>query len=913
MVNACTIIARNYLPFARVLAATFAEHHPDGRLTVAIIDDLQHTTGQEPFEVIHLDEVVAEMSELHRLAMIYDVTQLATAVKPLVMRQLLELGAPHVLFLDPDIWIFSALDDIADLAAKHSIVLTPHTTRPMPRDGQKPNEADVLTAGAYNLGFLGLGPGSNEFIEWWWHRLRRDCLIDPQRGLFIDQRWMDLVPGYFSNYIVRDETVNVAYWNVYDRKLAAIDGRYLVNGKPLRFFHFSGFKPESPYLLSQHQGDVPRVLLSEETALRQLCSEYAERLKKAGYVLESSKVEYGWGSLPEGTPIDHRMRRVYQEALEAAESGRGPYPPDPFDANQSFEFLDWLNQVPEGDGAVTRYLRAVWKGRSDLQVAFPEIDGADATSFKDWAYHYGIFEERIPESLLQQSPQSDVRPKFPSDELSPGVNVAGFFKAELGIGEGGRLLLSILDFAGIPVATISYSKTSSRQEHPFEDRGPRGAPYDINILCINADMMRDFVLKVGSSILDGRYTIGMWAWEIEDFPSALHDGFEFVDEVWAVSSFAAEAISRFSPKPVYTLPHPIVPPLIPEGVSRRSLGLPEDRFVFLFLFDLFSVIERKNPFAVIEAFSKAFDPGEGPMLVIKTINGQRRLKELERLRAAAAEHPDVVVLDRYFGVDEKSALLSLSDCYVSLHRSEGFGLTLAEAMALGKPVIATRYSGNLDFMDDENSYLVDYTMVPITAEYEQPYLEGSMWAEPDVLMAASVMRRVLDYPDEAMEKGRRAAADVRTHHSPQSRVPFVVNRLDEIRRARTGPGILNPPPEPTAIQQIESRVVEAPEALLPPSRFGRVGAAARRILLRAMRPYWWGRRTVDAAVVLALREQEHRRAEEIHHLRTLLESRVRDLLSQIEQSRRGQVSNLTIAELEHRIADLERDSKSRPL
>jgi glycosyltransferase involved in cell wall biosynthesis len=911
MVNVCTIIARNYLPFARVLAETFAEHHPDGHLTVAIIDDPHHVTREESFGIIHLDEIVPDVKELHHLAMIYGVTELATAVKPLVLRHLLELGCPHVLFLDPDIWVFSSLEDVVGLAEKHSIVLTPHTTKPVPRDGHKPNEEDLLTSGAYNLGFLGLGADSLEFLDWWWHRLRRNCLIDPGRGLFIDQRWMDFVPGYFSHYILREETVNVAYWNVFDRKIEMVDGAYLVGGRPLRLFHFSGFKPDVPYLLSKHQGELPRVLLSEERALSHLCSEYAERVKKAGYGLED---EYGWSSLPDGTPIDHRMRRIYREELDSAEAGKSPSPPDAFDANQPSALVDWLNQSLEGDGSVSRYLRTVWNGRGDLRTAFPEIDGPDAEGFRAWARQYGVVEECIPESLLPQTAQP-ARPRFPSGVLSPGVNLAGYFKAELGIGEGARLLLHILESAGIPVATISYDETSSRQEHPFEERGPRGAPFDVNILCINADTTRHFVRKVGRTLLNDRHTIGMWAWEIEDFPSALHDGFEFVDEVWAVSTFAAEAIRRFSPKPVYTLQHPITVPSVPNGVTRESLALPQGRFVFLFLFDLFSVIERKNPFAVIEAFSRAFDPGEGPCLVIKTINGQHRRIELERLRSAASQHPDVIVIDRYFGVEDKAALMSFSDCYVSLHRAEGFGLTLAEAMALGKPVIATRYSGNLDFMDDDNSYLVDCSTIPIMAAHDQPYLEGSVWAEPDVDLAASLMRRVVYLPNEARQKGRRAAEDVRVNHSPESRIPFVVERLDQIRRARgrAPDGVMNSDMSrsPTASDLVKNQITRSPEAFLPPSRFGWFGAAARKFILRVMRPYWWGRRSIDDAFVLALREQEQTHADEIAKLGTVLETRVRDLLGQIERSRKGHTTTTSIATLEQRIANLEREFNSR--
>jgi glycosyltransferase involved in cell wall biosynthesis len=904
MLNACTIIARNYLPFARVLFDSFIEHHPDGQMSVVVLDDPERTTADEAFDVVHLDQVVTDREELHRLAMIYGVVELATAVKPLVLKHLLEAGRPHVIFFDPDICIFEPLDEIGSLAEEHSIVLTPHTTRPIPRDGRKPTESDLLTSGAYNLGFIGVGGDSQDFLSWWWERLRRDCLIDQERGLFIDQRWMEFAVSYFSHRILLDETLNVAYWNVYNRRLESNGSRYLIEGKPLRFFHFSGFKPEHPHLLSKHQGDKPRVLLSEEPVLRRLCNEYAERVRKAGYGSDSWEVEYGWGKLPEGTAIDDRMRRIYRQAVQEAESGIGEAPPDPFDLERSPGLLDWLNQPAEPDGPVSRYLMRIWHERTDLQIVFPEVRGEDASTFNAWAHHFGVLEESVPRDLLPPKDGRPIQTKLRSDNLAAGVNVAGYFRAELGIGEGGRLLLRVLEAAGIPVATITYGDTSSRQEHPFEAHGSDDAPYDVNIFCINADQTRNFVREIGPSILENRHTVGMWAWETEDFPSVMHEGFRFVDEVWAVSEFAAQAIRRFSPKPVYALPHPVIKPTMPSGITRSSLGIPDDRFIFLFLFDLFSVIDRKNPFGLIDAFKGAFDPGEGPLLVIKTINGHHRMLELESLKAAASEHSDVMLLDSYLSQEEKTALIALSDCYVSLHRAEGFGLTLAEAMSLGKPVIATGYSGNLEFMNEENSYLVDSRMVPIDAGHEQPYLEGSMWAEPDLNMASSLMRQVVENPTEARERGRQASLDIESGHSPAARVPFVTRRLNEIRRER--PSVSRDEQrDPTPMEMLESQILQPPGTDLPPSRLGPVGAAARRLLLRAMRPYWWGRRGVDKRILEALQNEEAARKLDAEEIMATISTRVRDLLGRIERSWREEPKGSSTEALEARLSRLE--------
>jgi Glycosyl transferases group 1 len=223
---------------------------------------------------------------------------------------------------------------------------------------------------------------------------------------------------------------------------------------------------------------------------------------------------------------------------------------------------------------------------------------------------------------------------------------------------------------------------------------------------------------------------------------------------------------------------------VPDDVTRSELGLPEDRFVFLFVYDFFSTAARKNPIGLIDAFTRAFGPDDGPVLVLKSINGDKRVSELERVRLAAAGRPDVIVRDEYLSSEHHNALLGHSDAYVSLHRSEGFGMDMAKAMGLGKPVVATGYSGNLEFMDDATAYLVAYDLVPVGPGSE-PYPPDSRWAEPSVDHAAELMRRVVDRPEEARERGRRAEARIRADFSLASRGRALVRMLDGAR-AREG-------------------------------------------------------------------------------------------------------------------------------
>jgi glycosyltransferase involved in cell wall biosynthesis len=359
----------------------------------------------------------------------------------------------------------------------------------------------------------------------------------------------------------------------------------------------------------------------------------------------------------------------------------------------------------------------------------------------------------------------------------PGVNIIGYLEAELGLGEIGRKLVLAAERAGIPTSTLSYRKLAHRQEHPFCARGDGGAPFDTNIICVNAGELRKLRRHMGADVVAGRYTIGVWFWELARFPEELHHAFDFVDEVWVASEFTRAAIAAETEKPVRIVPIPLEPGETPAA-SREELGLPEG-FLYLFSFDHFSILERKNPIGLIEAFKRAFASGEGPSLLIRSINGDRLPRSLERLRAAAADRADIRIVDGYLSSKEKDAVFAACDCYVSLHRSEGLGLTMAEAMAVAKPVIATGYSGNLTFMDEANSYLVRYGMIETPPGCE-PYPAGIEWADPDVDHAAELMRRVFERPEESKAVGERARADLRERCTLDVTADFIRERLTEI-------------------------------------------------------------------------------------------------------------------------------------
>ncbi len=899
MLNACTIIACNYLPFARVLADSFLAHHPDGRFTILLVDDEQRafTPPSDPrIAWRRLEDIGLDRREIRRLAGFYDVTELATAVKPVLLRRLLDEGSGVVLYLDPDIRIFESLDEAGRLAATHGIVLTPHTTRPYPNDARQIDNFFVLAAGVYNLGFIGVGSSARPFLDWWWEMTRREALIDPTKMMFTDQRWVDFVPSFFDHHILKDPGYNVAYWNLHARDFRSDGGRYVVDGVPLRFFHFSGFDPRKPWLLSKHQGDRPRVLLSERPALAQICREYTTQLEAMG-MNANGRPPYGWSRLPSGMPLTARMRRMYWNATVAAEQQKEVEPPPgPFDEEQPDGFVAWLNSPAKGGPRrLSRFLYSIYLDRPDLRTHFPDLHGKDVDAFADWVWTDGVEQEDIPDELLPQRAPAESDATVPAAaDLKEGVNIAGYFRAELGIGEAARQLMSAVEAAGIPVATTTYDVTLSRQSHPFE-RSSAGAVYDVNVLCVNADSTPAFARDAGPEFFRNRHTAGYWFWEVEDFPRSMHGAFDIVDEVWTATDFIAEAVRRAGVKPVYTIPLPVSTPQYAAALNRAHFGLP-DGFIFVFIFDFLSIVERKNPFGVVKAFTQAFAAREGPTLVLKSINGHLRLSELERLRAAAGGRPDVRIIDGYYTAEEKNALVGAADCYVSLHRSEGLGLTMAEAMALGKPVIATGYSGNLHFMTPANSFLIDYSRVSVPKGCD-PYPTTTHWAEPDLLQAAALMREVFERPEAAQARGQRARQDILQRHDLQTSARAVQERVAEIRQARRS-RVMAPQPAATRGAAAQPAVgVEQLEALLAPLselstlRLSAQGALSglrllgQRALFRVLRPMWFQQHQFHAQLVSALRLTAAAIRTE-QRARETVDTRLRELTRRVLSSRR---------------------------
>ncbi|MFD2397770.1 FkbM family methyltransferase [Prauserella oleivorans] len=361
----------------------------------------------------------------------------------------------------------------------------------------------------------------------------------------------------------------------------------------------------------------------------------------------------------------------------------------------------------------------------------------------------------------------------PSEEF--GVNILGYLTAELGLGEMGRIVHDAIVGSGVDVASVSEEKAVSNRTgiaQPATTGDPR---FPVSLLAVNADQTRVTIAN-HPDVAHDRYRIGLWAWELEDFPQWQHEAFEMVDEVWTVSEFCRASFAAHSPVPVKTIPVPVRDP----GHTARPRR-PGEPVRFLFAFDFNSVAQRKNPWGTVTAFQRAFPGRDDVRLVLKAINGDLHPHDAERLRVAVADDPRIELIERYLSTEELAELYASSDCYVSLHRSEGFGLTVAEAMARGMPVISTAYSSTTEFLDESTGWPIPYRLVPVGPGCT-PYHPDALWADPDLDAAADAMRQIADDPAEAARRGLAARRHILGTRSMSAASAWLRSELERAHR-----------------------------------------------------------------------------------------------------------------------------------
>lgn len=451
----------------------------------------------------------------------------------------------------------------------------------------------------------------------------------------------------------------------------------------------------------------------------------------------------GFADLPNGVERDFALRAVF-----AAE---------PFYVDEALCLMP--AQIPAADGkqqiladCMRRFYETACLGSAG------DFGNANVPAWPVWQdrfiYHVATLNHLhlLPASTVRRFVERGIalqgEEAVASPELLPGLDLVSFFNAEIGLAESARSIAKSCMAGGIPFAARSIDmrmpqRCADRSMDPWITDTCRHAAI---VFMVNPDALTIALRQLSGNENSQRYRIGFWYWETEKIPEQWRQAVEMVDEIWVATEFVATALRQFTSKPVVRI-HPPVEVSLERLHERTAFGLDRDRFLFLFTFDYSSFASRKNAQAAIDAFQRAFAADDQRVgLVIKSQNGRQSPEKLRALELLAAKDPRIRLIDQAMSRDDVFGLQSVCDAFLSLHRSEGFGLGLAECMAQGKPVIATAYSGNMEFMNEENSCLVGYDMIPIRAgEYLYDQVDVA-WADPHIDAAAAHMRRLVDDP-----------------------------------------------------------------------------------------------------------------------------------------------------------------------
>lgn len=838
-----TICSSNYIAYARVLFDSLQRTDAVAAENFFLIladDPLpRHLEKSLPFKVINAADL--GIAEIWDMAMRYSIVEFNTAIKPGAIRYLMDQGYDRVTYLDPDITVFKRMSHVTDIHdAGHDLILTPHSTAPL-IDGKDPDDIRLMRTGAYNLGFVSVqdSPDTRAMLDWWQTQLLQNCRIDLDNGLFVDQKFMDLAPSYCSKtHILRHAGYNVAYWNLASRPVTRAADGWKAAGEDLYCFHFSGVVPDNPNILSIHQNRFTTANIGD---LRHVLAAYLDALNAyRGDVF--TKIDYAFGRFTDGERVPDIYRKVYAATHASAIRARNDaFAPDlatldtpdhkfdqseyPFtqvmaaiwkirpDLRDAFNLSDRRGQEAFCRwfvSAAEREYQLPQSAYASVRAALNFRDGAKAAtarnrfarkimslSFGETSLTRKAF-RALPHTARARIRDLVVRAAsghspygarvaastHKSATLRPGFALFGYMSAISGVGEGVRRMTSILGAAGLEAShhMIDAHGHPNEQFDLKAGSASEPSPYNCALFHINADQTPNVMNTLPAGALRGRYRIGYWAWELPSLPDAYTEALDYIDEVWVPSNFVKRAVQEKTSKPVHVVPHAV--PRKPDSrETRLNFGLPASNFLVLCALDLKSYASRKNPLAAYEAFCKAFPEAytkDGPRLVMKVISGPDHFAASRELFTRVRNDKRVIFIDLPLAADRYTALQRLCDAYISLHRSEGFGLNIAECMMLGKPVIATDYSGNTDFLSDKVGYPVPYNLVPVKSG-EYPEAEGQVWADPDIGYAAASLRHVFDNPKQARAKGLAAKEHMQRYYSVERISDLVLAHYERIQ------------------------------------------------------------------------------------------------------------------------------------
>lgn len=370
---------------------------------------------------------------------------------------------------------------------------------------------------------------------------------------------------------------------------------------------------------------------------------------------------------------------------------------------------------------------------------------------------------------------------FDSKKYKLGINLIGNIKAESGLGQSCRLVAREIKESGLDFSIYNFSPLGEIREDDcqWDNKISTELSYNINLIHINPHDFGLANLQLPNKIWDYRYNIAFWLWELEEFPDEWVPYFAGLNEIWTPSEFISESIRKKTDLPVITIPY-CVNTSIQQFYDRDFYHLPNNKFLFLVMYDRNSVTERKNPKGALDAFKKAFEKGNQNVGIIIKINNATK-EDIKFIKSEMTDYLNYYIITETLNKDQVNSLIKCSDVLISLHRAEGFGLVLAEAMLLGVPTIATNWSSNIEFMNNEVSCLVDYTLIELDKDLG-PFKKGNRWAEPDINGASIFMKKLYIDKEYYISISENAKKHIKDKLSMEQISKIIKSRITDINQ-----------------------------------------------------------------------------------------------------------------------------------
>ena len=773
------------MPQALTLGRSLTLHCPDKEFKILILKDesdnslinqilrsdeyLEGSTAHH--EAISLQDVSWESFDLLGAMNKYDLLEFATSLKPALLRDLLNRGWERVTYLDPDISVYK---DFTDLFNDDSAIsLTPHIFKDFPTDSATPNHQSILYAGMFNLGFISCTRDSLDFLNWWAWKLQDFCTIEIREGYHVDQKWVDFAPSFCATEVLKLSGLNVAYWNLHERSIRLNEESLVVDvagtKSPLYFFHFSGFSDFENLELSKHASRI----FSEETIPREFLSNYAlERQRSenliSAHASENSILPQSW-------------------TLGARSLGKELHP-------------DFRHKIIDSDRKLLNYLSS-----SRFSSHPARLLPTTAESLSDASLAWLLAHEHTIKQLHESNSQmvsNFLKLGFLATEIKsasnlaiealksmPRIKLVGYFGAPNGLGQIARNTSQFLKDSGVDftVDTVPtpYDTDSLLQDLKSNYLPPSGKE-DLLIAFINADVWEEIAIRGRKADPESHLVAAVWAWEIETIPPYFKHAARMVDEIFALSDFSATAIQKAIGKSVKEFPTYTSKTSFPS-ISKISLTELRDHFpqigqkYILCRFDPKSVVPRKNPQGILEVWENIRIEFPDYKLVVKT-SDFKTLAAPELLEAMLSAS-NVVLIDQSLSSELNEALMVHAQAYISMHRAEGLGLNILEAVFADIPAIYTDYSG-LGQELAPIGFPVNFDLEAI-GDSAHPYPPTGYWAEPDINHATEQLRLALQLVEDGQWKIGFDDREVFVKNFLHGKSEMILNTIDSLLHKAT--------------------------------------------------------------------------------------------------------------------------------